>query len=107
MLTAAAKAPPKEVTLVYRNLGMTHVFIAEDFRGFHVGGPTLREALDTALHALGKHIKLLYDLPAPVQYKLDGTLGEFEDRLQDPNAPLNFSVTARIAPPENGVHFCS
>ncbi len=33
----AAKSPPIEVTLLYRNLGMTHVFIAENFRGFHVG----------------------------------------------------------------------
>lgn len=99
-----AKAPPTEVTLVYRNLGMTHVFIAEEFRGFHVGGPSLREALDTAIHALGKHIELLYDLKSPVHYTLEGTLGEFEDRLQDADAPLNFHVTARMAPVENRAH---
>lgn len=78
-----AKAPPKEVTLVYRNLGMTHVFIAEEFRGFHVGGSTLRDALDTAIHALGKHVTVLYGLPNAVEYALEGTLDEFEDRLQD------------------------
>jgi hypothetical protein len=92
----AAKSPPTEVTLLYRNLGMTHVFIAENFRGFHVGGTTLRDALDTAIHALGMHVSSLYSLPKPVEYRLDGTLDEFEDRLQDADAPLNFTVTARI-----------
>lgn len=103
-MLSGAKAPPKEVTLVYRNLGMTHVFIAEEFRGFHVGGPTLREALDTAIHALGKHIELLYDLSSPVSYTLEGTPDEFEDRLQDADAPLNFAVTARMSPGENRAH---
>lgn len=98
----AAKSPPIEVTLLYRNLGMTHVFIAENFRGFHVGGPSLRDALDTAIHALGMHVSTLYDLPKPVEYRLEGTLDEFEDRLQDADEPLNFTVTARMA--STGMH---
>src|SRR5262249_1550506 len=101
MLTEAtaieAKAPPQVITLVYRKLGMTHVFIAEEFRGFHVGGSSLRDAWDTAVHALGKHVAAMYGLRNPIQYQFEGTLDEFEDRLQDANAPLNFSVTARMA----------
>src|SRR5262245_15917673 len=96
--TIEVKQPPDEITLVYRNLGMTHVFIAQEFRGFHVGGPTLREALDTAIHSLGKHVSLLYGLTTPVEYQLQGTLGDFEDLLLDADAPLNCAVTARKAP---------
>jgi hypothetical protein len=90
------KRPPNEITLVYRNLGMTHVFIADEFAGFHVGGSSLRGALDNAIHALGKHVALLYDLTEPVEYELEGTPDEFEDRVHDANAPLNCSVTARM-----------
>ncbi|MFA6265614.1 MAG: hypothetical protein WC670_07870 [Pseudolabrys sp.] len=97
-MRAAEKAavPPSEVTLLYRNLGMTHVFIAEEFRGFHVGGTTLRGALNTAIHALGTHVTLLFKLDAPVSYRLEGTPAEFEDRLHDSNKPMNFSVRATM-----------
>lgn len=93
-----AHSPPKEVTLVYRNLGITHVFIAEEFRGFHVGGATLRTAIDNAIHALGKHVTAVYGLEKPAQYTLQGTFDEFESQLQDADAPLNFSVVAQITP---------
>lgn len=90
-------SPPQQVTLVYRNLGITHVFIAEEFRGFHVGGATLRDAMDNAIYALGKHITAVYGLKTPAQYTLRGTFDEFESQLQDADAPLNFSVIAQIA----------
>lgn len=93
-----AHSPPREVALVYRNLGLTHVFIAEEFRGFHVGGATLRAAMDNAIHALGKHITAVYGLEKPAQYTLQGTFDEFESQLQDADAPLNFSVVAQITP---------
>lgn len=98
------RAPPTEITLLYRNLGMTHVFIAEEFRGFHVGGATLQDALDTALHALGKHVGRLYELSTPVEYHLQGTLHDFEDQLRDADAPLNYSVTARISSSSRDAH---
>jgi len=98
MQSETISLPPQEVTLVYRNLGMTHVFFAEEFHGLHVGGQTLREALDNAIYALGKHITLLYGLSTPAQYALQGTADDFESQLRDANAPLNFSVTAKMAP---------
>lgn len=98
------KTPPPEVTLVYRNLGMTHVFTAEEFRGFHVGGPTLRVALDNAIRALGKHITVLYGLNKQAEYDLEGTPEDFEDSLQDADAPLNFSVTAKMATESMKIH---
>lgn len=72
--------PPAEVTLVYREVGKTHVFTAPDFRGFHIGSSVLKTAYEQAVIALGEHISRVYNCPA--SYRIERSFKEFETLLK-------------------------
>jgi hypothetical protein len=73
--------PPREITLVYRPVGKSHVFTATgpNMKGFHISSPHLRVAFDLAPVALGKHVGLIYGVPA--RYEIEHSFDDFAGHL--------------------------
>jgi hypothetical protein len=76
-------SPPHEITLVYRPVGQSHVFTATGpkMKGFHISSPDLRVAFDLAPVALGKHVALIYGVPA--RYEIEHPFADFEAHLRE------------------------
>ena len=86
-------APPPEVTLVYREVGKTHVFTAANLRGFHVGSSSLHFAFDHLAAALGEHVSRACNCEA--SYRLQVSYDEFERHLTGCELTGNFVVAKR------------
>jgi hypothetical protein len=86
--------PPAEVTLVYRLVGAaTHVFTADEFRGFHIGSSSLSEAFEIAPVALSSHVSLIYN--REIKYEFDIDFARFLESLKE--EPISGrAVTAKI-----------
>ena len=76
------KVPPEQVTLVYREVGKTHVFTARELRGFHVGSCDRKFAFEHAFSALSEHVSRLYDCRA--EYTSLLSYEQFENHLKAP-----------------------
>lgn len=76
-------SPPREITLVYRPVGKSHVFTATgpNMKGFHISSPKLRLAFDLAPVALGQHVALVYGVPA--RYEIEHSFDDFEEHLSE------------------------
>lgn len=86
--------PPVEVTLVYREVGKTHVFTAPDLHGFHIGSSVLKNAYEQAVIALGQHVSRVFD--CNVAYRMDRSFKEFESLLKkDDEFAGNFVLAKR------------
>src|SRR4051812_44705817 len=74
--------PPREITLVYRPVGKSHVFTATgaNMKGFHISSPDRKVAFDLAALALGKHVGLVYGVH-PVRYEIENSYDEFESHI--------------------------
>lgn len=90
----ANNQPPREITLVYREVGKTHVFSTQEFRGFHVGSSSLKFAFEKAIVALGLHVS--EEFSCPVEYVMESTFSEFEDHLSGKGVTPGF-IVAKIA----------
>ncbi len=80
-LSWGQKGPPPEVTLLYREVGKTHVFTADHdkLRGFHIGSSDLSRAFHQAAIALGEHVSRVFGCSA--NYTLEISFTEFQERL--------------------------
>jgi hypothetical protein len=86
--------PPAEVTLVYREVGKTHVFTAPDLRGFHIGSSVLKNAYEQAVIALGQHVSRVFE--CSVAYRMARSFKEFENLLKkDDEFSGNFVLAKR------------
>lgn len=74
--------PPERVTLLYREVGHTHVFTTSEWVGFHIGSSKLRVAFEKAIEALGEYATELYGCSAT--YVPEIPFEEFERHLHDP-----------------------
>jgi hypothetical protein len=74
------KVPPEQVTLVYREVGKTHVFTARELRGFHIGSCDRKFAFEHAFTALSEHVSRLYNCHA--EYKPLSSFQQFENHLK-------------------------
>lgn len=92
-MTKKHNSPPKEIDLVYREVGKTHVFIAPKLRGFHIGSSSLEKAFGLAIEALGQHVTRLTKTPAA--YQVDCTFSEFRKHLSEPDRGDTSVVTAK------------
>ena len=81
-MTERNTVPPEQVTLVYREVGKTHVFTARELRGFHIGSADRKFAFEHAFAALSEHVSRLYDCKA--QYQSILSYQEFEKHLKAP-----------------------
>ena len=91
---ARGSAPPDHVTLVYREVGKTHVFTAQGLKGFHVGSCTLDAAFKLALTALGEHVSLLCG--REVKYEAATALRDFKQHLKGDDILAPFVVANRL-----------
>lgn len=58
-------SPPDQVDLVYRKVGVNHVFASKGIRGLvHVGHRDLAVAYHTVIEALNVHVTNTYGVPA-------------------------------------------
>lgn len=78
-MATVTKTPPTSVTLIYRAIGKTHVFTAQEFKGFHIGSSSLRKAYEQAIKALGEHVSLIYG--QSVEYETRQTYEAFQRKL--------------------------
>lgn len=71
--------PPREITLVYKPVGKSHVFTAtgSKMKGFHISSPDRKRAFDLAGVALGRHVGLVYGVQT-VRYEILNSYDEFE-----------------------------
>lgn len=71
--------PPREITLVYRPAGKSHVFTAAGAKmeGFHISSPDRKVAFDLAALALGAHVGMVYGVD-PLRYEIETSYDEFE-----------------------------
>jgi hypothetical protein len=83
-MTERHEVPPEQVTLVYREVGKTHVFTARELRGFHVGSAERKFAFEHAFTALSEHVSRIYGCHA--EYKTDLTYAQFEAHLKGPTS---------------------
>jgi hypothetical protein len=90
-------SPPSQVTLVYREVGKTHVFTAIECRGLHVGSKDLKDAFENAIDALGQHVSLLYK--SNVEYEAEITFEEFLDHMKRGSSLAGNIVKAKRAEP--------
>ncbi len=76
---AQTGTPPREITLVYRPVGKSHVFNATgaNMKGFHISSPDRKVAFDLAAIALGRHVGLVYGVPT-VRYEIQHSYDQFE-----------------------------
>lgn len=82
MKKTTQQIPPKEVHLLYREVGRTHVFTAEEFRGFHIGARDLKKAYEQAITALGEHVSLTLNCTSPVKYEAEYSYADFVRHLK-------------------------
>jgi hypothetical protein len=89
-------AAPQRVTLIYREVGNTHVFTSPELRGFHIGMCDLNAAFDSAVLALGEHVSLLFNCKA--KYHVDGGFVNFESHLKggDVFAPMIIATRSEM-----------
>jgi hypothetical protein len=73
----------REISIVYRKVGDSHVFTTLEFNGFQVGGPSLKRAFENLPEALSAHVSALEK--APMRYTLTESWQDFEGRLRSDN----------------------
>lgn len=84
---------PNEVTLVYREVGNSHVFTAAGIVGLvHVGSCDRKKAFDNAFVALSTHVSMLTG--KKVSYVPDRTYEDFAEHVGGNDLSSNF-ITAR------------
>lgn len=96
MTTNRRATPPSEVTLVYRELGKTHVFTAQELKGLHIGSSSLQTAFEQAIIALGEHVSRVFGCDA--EYEAELSYDDFQRHLRaDSASPLsgNFVIAKR------------
>lgn len=88
-------SPPDEITLVYRPVGLSHVFTATgpEMSGFHISHPSLQVAFGLAALGLGRHVTSLYGIEA--NYEIQCSYDDFLSHLKGEGQQGNF-VIARI-----------
>jgi hypothetical protein len=91
--------PPDEITLVYRPVGLSHVFTAAgpEMSGFHISSPSLEVAFGLAAPGLGRHVSSLYGVEA--KYEIPCSFDEFLSHLKGEGQHGNF-VIARMTQAE-------
>jgi hypothetical protein len=90
---SANATPPPEVTLIYRELGKTHIFTVAELRGFHVGSSSRSFVFNQLAEALSEHVSLVYGCKA--QYRLEVAYEEFEARLNGGELRAPFLIAKR------------
>lgn len=70
---------PREIALVYRQVGKSHVFTSKSAEGLHIGSSDLGYAFEWAIKGLSAHFTKLYG--RPVRYETQMDYSEFETRL--------------------------
>ena len=71
--------PPKEIELVYRQVGSSHVFTAPSIEGFYYGSASLETTFNEAAEALSMHVSRMFRVEA--QYRLGVSFAAFKDHL--------------------------
>ena len=70
---------PNEITLVYREVGGTHVFTAPNFKGLHIGSSDLKNAYSLVPVALSEHVSSVCSQES--EYVLSMPFEQFESHL--------------------------
>lgn len=86
---------PKEVQVLYRNLGRVHVFTSPDLPGLHHAHMNLKTAFETLPEVVADLVHLQYKKSH--HYSLDRAFEEFQETLRSPDEWPVFKLSADSA----------